>query len=76
MKNGLRIRKEHIFFDLGPAYLKSKAFEAVSVAHFSIRSQRVFPYLTSVFRGPFPPSPLAYTLHIVHSTYVQDLANT
>ena len=35
MKNGLRIRKEHIFFDLGPTYLMLKAFEAASVAHFS-----------------------------------------
>ena len=35
MKNELQIRKEHIFFDLGPTYLMQKAFETASVGHFT-----------------------------------------
>ncbi len=35
MKNGVQIRKEHIFFDLGPTYLMQKAFETASVGHFT-----------------------------------------
>ena len=35
IKNGVQIRKEHILFDLEPAYLVKKAFKTISAGPFT-----------------------------------------